>query len=76
MNTQSATKRVAITAIAGFVLFLTVPLMPTFAATSADVTLGTSANYSLVSGGVIVLGVSTSFTGVAPIKVAISPGIY
>jgi|GEM_PF-4234606 len=33
-----------------------------------------SANYSLVSGGVIVLGISTSFTGVAPIKGAISPG--
>lgn len=50
-NTQSAGTRVAITAIAGFALFLTVPQMPTFVSTQADLTLETSASYSLVSEG-------------------------
>jgi hypothetical protein len=50
-----------------------IPLFPSLATESSDLALGTTQNFSIVSGGVIVLGASATFTGGTPIQAALSP---
>jgi Ice-binding-like len=71
MNRSKGLARAAALVVVSLVLSLAIPLFPSLATSSNDIALGTTSNFSLVSGGVIVLGASAKFTGASSVQTAL-----
>lgn len=71
MNRSKGLVRASTLIVVSLVLSLAIPFFPSLATSSNDITLGTTTNFSLVSGGVIVLDASARFAGNTPIQTAL-----